>query len=123
MRRAWSGLCHEFAVERLHLGHLSSWLLLMSVADLVTTYTLLIQGMGFYEANPVANWWFVRWNIAGMTAFKFLAIGMVIGLAEVAERRRRGRGQLVLWVGIVATAAVFLQGISLYVRHVAPVLA
>jgi hypothetical protein len=118
----WHGLFHELAGEGLHLARLSSWLVLLSVADLITTYALLRHGMGFYEANPVANWWFARWNMAGMTAFKFLAIGVAIGLAEFAERRRKGRGQLVLWVGILGSAAVFLKGLSLYVHHVVPTL-
>jgi hypothetical protein len=120
--RPWSRLIHEMAGEDLHLARLSGWLVLLSVADLLTTYSLLHHGMGFYEANPVANWWFARWDMAGMTAFKFLLIGGAIGIAEIAERRRPGRGRLVLWIGIVGSATVFLKGLSLYVHHVVPTL-
>lgn len=116
------GLFRAIAVEGLALPRECAWLVLLSVADLITTYALMRHGVGAYEANPIANWWFARWNIAGLAAFKFAAIGCVVTIAEYAERRRAHRGRVVLWVGIAATAAVFLKGLSLYARHVLPIL-
>lgn len=110
----------EIFGDDLVLARESSWLVLLSVADLITTYVLMRHGVGAYEANPIANWWFARWNVAGMAAFKFAAIAGVIVMAEYVERRRRYRGRLVLWVGIAATTVVFLKGLSLYARHVLP---
>lgn len=119
---AWRRFTRELIGEELVLAREGSWLVLLSVADLITTYALMRHGVGAYEANPIANWWFARWNVAGLAAFKFAVIAGVIVLAEYAERRRPWRGRVVLWVGIVATAAVFLKGLSLYVRHVGPLL-
>ena len=61
--------------------------------DLLMTYTLLRRGGGFYESNPIAKWWFARWNIAGMTIFKFLSLAVAIVASEVVERRRPGLGR------------------------------
>lgn len=118
----WRRFGRELTGEELILGRESGWLVLLSVADLITTYALMRHGVGAYEANPIANWWFTRWNVAGLAAFKFAAIAGVIVVSEYAERRRPWRGRAVLWTGIIATAAVFVKGLSLYVRHVLPVL-
>jgi hypothetical protein len=88
------------------------------VLDLFMTYILLRHGVGAYEANPIARWWFVRWNIAGMTAFKFGVIGLVIGVCEFVERHRPGRGKAVLWLGCVGAAAVVVHGARLFYEHI-----
>jgi hypothetical protein len=62
----------------------------------------------------VALWVFQRWNIAGMTIFKFGAIALAIALGELVERRRPGWGKAVLLVGCAATAAVIWHGLRLY---------
>ena len=103
-------LFRELTGEPLLLEQECCWLILLSVFDLLMTYVLLRQGMQFYEANPVARWWFTRWNIAGMTAFKFLMVGVAVASCEVIERRRPFWGRAVLWLGIVAAAVVFLRG-------------
>jgi hypothetical protein len=121
-RRRWGPFLREAAGDDLVLARESTWLVLLSVADLITTYALMRHGVGAYEANPIANWWFARWNVAGLAAFKFAAIAGVIVVAEYAERRKPWRGRVVLWLGIAATAVVFLKGLSLYARHVLPIL-
>src|SRR5262245_13994873 len=80
-------------------------LILLSAGDLFLTYALLWQGR-IYEANPVARWVFERWNIAGMTIFKFGVIAFVVILAEAIERRRPGVGRSILILGCVTAAAV-----------------
>ena len=71
------------------------------------TYALLRQGhVRFYETNPVALWFFRRWNIAGMTAFKFLLVGLIAALCELVERRRPGLGRRVLRLGCLTTTSV-----------------
>src|SRR5690349_14791977 len=67
--RAWA---REFTGEPLLLAQEAALILVLSTVDLLLTYALLRQGLQFYESNPVARWWFVRWNMAGMTVFKFL---------------------------------------------------
>ena len=68
----------------------------------------------YYESNPVAYWFFARWNMRGMIVFKFAAIGFAIAAGELIERRRPGMGRLVLWVGCLAATAVVWHGLRLY---------
>jgi hypothetical protein len=87
----------------------------LSFADLLTTYLLLRTGSQFYEANPVALWFFQRWNILGMTLFKFTLVGLVIALGEVIERSRPGWGRLLLLAACGATGYAVVRGLRLYV--------
>jgi hypothetical protein len=119
-RSRWHRLFRAVAAEPLRLGREVHWLLLLSAADLLTTYALLRQGVHFYEANPVAAWWFARWNMAGMVAFKCLVIALVLVAAEVVERERPGHGRLVVGLGAVLAGGVFVYGVLLYTRHVGP---
>ena len=85
----------------------------LSVADILITYALLRRGPSFYEANPVAQWFFQRWNIAGMAALKFSVIGAVIAMSEVIERKKPGWGRGVILLGCAASAAVVWHGARL----------
>ncbi|HWE36617.1 MAG TPA: DUF5658 family protein [Isosphaeraceae bacterium] len=88
-------------------------LVLVSVIDLFVTYALLRRSPRFYESNPVAQWFFARWNIAGMALFKFGVIGAVIAIGEVIERRRPRWGRAVLWIGCLAAAYAIYCGLRL----------
>jgi hypothetical protein len=114
-------LAGEFAGDPLLLARESGLLVVISALDLFMTYILLRSGFHFYESNPVAQWWFTRWNIAGMTVFKFLVVSVAIVASEVVERRRPGLGQGILRIGIVAAGAVVIYSLALLVRHQAPV--
>ena len=111
---SWQEHLRDLTSEAGRLQGLSLVLLVLSITDLFVTFTLLRTSPRFYESNPVAMWIFRRWNIAGMTIFKFGAIGLAITLGEVIERRRPGWGKAVLLVGCVATAAVVWHGLRLY---------
>jgi hypothetical protein len=93
---------------------LSVLLLLLSAADLFMTYFLMQTSPRFVESNPVALWFFQRWNIAGMATYKFAVIGSAIAMCEVIERRRPGWGKLVLLIGCVAAAWVLWYSVKLY---------
>ncbi len=109
----WRRLLRDYAVESSFLEQEILLLVALSAADLLVTYALLRQGPSFYESNPFAQWVFQRWNIAGMTLFKFGVIGGVIVVGEVAERRRPGLGRGLMAVSCVATAAVVAYGLRL----------
>jgi hypothetical protein len=88
----------------------------LSAADLLMTYRLLWRGP-FFEANPVAQWFFVRWNIAGMTFFKFGLVIFIIVLAETIERHRPRVGRAILILGCVGAAAATIHGWRLQLAH------
>ena len=92
-------------------------LIALSAADVLVTYILLRRGPAFYESNPVAQWFFLRWNIAGMAVFKFSAMGLVVVIGEIVERHRRGWGRALLSVSCLATAAVVWYGLRLVFGH------
>jgi Domain of unknown function (DUF5658) len=96
---------------------LAAILVAWSLADLFMTYLLLQASPHYYEANPVANWFFTKWNMPGMTVYKFAIVGIVITLCEIIERARPGWGQWVLVAGCVATAIVFARGLLFYLGH------
>jgi len=109
----WRRLLRDYAVESSFLEQEILLLVALSAADLLVTYALLRQGPSFYESNPFAQWVFQRWNIAGMTLFKFGVIAGVIVIGEVAERRRPGLGRILMAVSCIATAAVVAYGLRL----------
>jgi len=81
------------------------------------TFTLLRTSNAFFESNPVAQWFFARWNIAGMAVFKFSIIGAVIAVSEFIERRRPGLGRFVLLVGCFGAAYAVYKGFNLYMGY------
>ena len=96
---------------------LQGWIILfliLSIADLVVTYWLLSYSPTFYESNPVANWFFKKWNFAGMTFFKFGVVAVVVVISEFVERKRPGTGKFVLILGSIVTAAVVAYSVRLY---------
>ncbi len=104
--------------EKVLLDTEIGWLLVLSAADIFLTHALLRQGQRFYESNPLADWFFQRYNIAGLVAYKFLIISVVIIICEFVERRRPGLGRLVLQIGIVAAGGVVVYSLYLVVTRV-----
>jgi hypothetical protein len=116
----WKGVRREFHGAPFLLSRESVALVLVSVLDVLMTHTLLRQGFHFYESNPVARWFFARWNMAGMVGFKFLVISIAIVACEVVERRRPGVGRRIIGIGVVAACAVVAYSVLLFIRHVQP---
>ena len=113
----WSALFRAGVLEPSRVQGFAALLVILSGADLFMTYALLRASPRFFESNPVAQWFFARWNMAGMVAFKFSIIAGVIALAELIERRRAGRGKFVLMVGCVGAAYAVIVGLRLYLGH------
>jgi hypothetical protein len=89
-------------------------LVAISVGDVLMTYMLLRASPNFYESNPVANWLFTKYNIAGMVFLKFAGVAIAVVLAEYVEHHRPGLGKFVLIFGIGVTATVVIYGLYLY---------
>jgi hypothetical protein len=89
----------------------------MSIADLLMTYVLLRHGGPFFESNPIAQWFFERWNVTGLVAFKFVMLIGVVTLGEVIEHHRPRLGRLILLLGAVLATYAFVHGIRLFVEH------
>jgi hypothetical protein len=94
-----------------------AWLLLVSILDILLTTALLHRGPQFVESNPLAAWFFRRYNVAGLVLYKFVLISAVVVIAELVERIKPGRGRFVLRIGIIAATAVVIYSIMLHLRH------
>ncbi len=114
LSKAWSG----GAVEESQIQGLAVLLIVLSAADLLMTVTLLRASPRFFEGNPLANWFFARWNIMGLVIFKFGILAGVTVVSEFIERRRPGWGRFVLLIGCVGAAYAVYSGLKLYVGHV-----
>jgi DNA-directed RNA polymerase subunit RPC12/RpoP len=115
--RGWRTLIRAGGAEASHLEAENLALIALSAADVLVTYVLLRRSPAFYESNPVAQWFFVRWNIAGMAMFKFSAMGLVVVIGEIVERHRPGWGRGLLLASCAATAAVVFHGLRLLFGH------
>jgi len=113
----WRGI-REFGVfQDSQVQGMACGLLGLSAADLFMTFTLLRTSPAFFESNPVAQWFFARWNIAGIVLFKFSIIAAVIVVSEFIERRRPGWGRFVLLIGCCGAAYAVYKGYSLYLGY------
>lgn len=101
-------------LEESRVQGLASGLLVLGAIDLYLTFTLLRRSPAFFEANPVAHWFFARWNMAGMVLFKFAVLGFAIAASELIERRRPGWGKFVLAVGCFGTLYAIHKGYTLH---------
>jgi hypothetical protein len=104
----------SFAWSRSQVELLAFCLIVLSLLDLLTTYVLLRSFTECYEANPIADFFFKRWNILGMTLFKFTLVGVVIAACEIIERSRPRWGNVVLVFACVAATAVVLKGLHIF---------
>lgn len=100
-----------------HLGQFGVWLVLLSAGDLFVTYILLRSGSHFYEANPIAAWFFHKANIVGMIAYKFLLVGIIVTLAETIERHRPRVGKAIAALGSCLALYAMTKGIGLLIEH------
>ncbi len=113
-RFPWLDQVRPWIFESSHVQGFGTWLVILSAADLFMTFTLLRRSAAFFESNPIAQWFFVRWNMTGMVFFKFSLIAGVILLSEIIERKRPGLGRFVLLVGCLGAAYAVVQGGRLY---------
>ncbi len=110
----------SFIWSRSQIEMLAFCLIALSMLDLLTTYALLRSYNECYEANPVADFFFKRWNILGMTLFKFSLVGVVIAACEIIERSRPRWGKVVLVFACLAAGAVVVKGMQIFTMMIFP---
>jgi hypothetical protein len=120
-RAKWLDHLRPWVFETSQVQGIGTWLIILSLADLLMTFALLRKSPAFFESNPIAQWFFQKWNIAGMVGFKFSMIAGVILLSEIIERKRPGWGRFVLLVGCIGAAYAVFTGGRLYMAPEVPV--
>jgi hypothetical protein len=109
------------------LGHLpmeteTTVFILINLLDFFCTYWLLMAGrvgnLRFVESNPVARYFIESWGpVKGMLGFKLTVVTFVCLVAQIIAIKREDLGRKVLLFGTVATGAVVVYSVALYLRH------
>ncbi len=88
------------------VGLLYTTFVLLSTADLLATYKLLLNGVK--EGNALANYVLRVYGIPGMFVYKILLV-VIFGLSILFISRREPRlAQLILWGGILLMGVIAL---------------
>jgi hypothetical protein len=116
----WLDHVRPWVFETSQVQGIGTWLIILSAADLLMTFALLRKNPAFYESNPIAFWFYSRWDMKGMVFFKFSIIAGVILLSEIIERKRPGWGRLVLLIGCIGAAYAVFTGGRLYMAADVP---
>jgi len=102
---------HSLPLEREH-----STYIVVSALDVFMTYILLSYG-GFEESNPLADYFFAGWNIAGMAFYKFGAVALVSVFAQIIANRRLETARALLNFASIVTASVVIYSFWLLLNN------
>ena len=97
--------------------------IMASALDLFMTYLLLVYSGGpdgevtFYESNPLARYFYDRWDHYGLVCFKFGIVAFVAVNAQIIAAKRPRAAQLLLNFATVLVACVVIYSFSLLVRN------
>jgi hypothetical protein len=84
-----------------------TWLVIVSVLDIVFTWLILRQGGA--EANALAARIIQSYGLQGMVLFKSVMIVFVISLCEFTGHRRLASGRLLAWsAALISTLPVIV---------------
>ncbi|MEM6750358.1 MAG: hypothetical protein AAF612_07805 [Planctomycetota bacterium] len=105
------------ATAPVHMPGLFLAVLLAGSLDLLLTLNVLSKG--FVEANPAAEWVWLRWGGAGLTGLKYLTLAVFFvachALSQLEPARARAVGWTALYLAVtpVAWTAGMLLGQAL----------
>jgi hypothetical protein len=119
---SWSAGLKRLFAGRLPLETETAVFILVNLLDFLMTYWLLMAGQvgrnRFVEGNPVARYFIESWGpVKGMLGFKLAIVVLVCVISQLIAIKRPDLGRAVLIFGSVATGAVVVYGLSLYLRH------
>lgn len=127
IRNRWPVTAYNFLFRTARpLEKESSLFILVSALDFFMTYLLLIYSGGgggteFYESNPVARFFYERWDVYGLVGFKFGAVATVAVFAQIIATERLRAARWLLNFATMLIACVVIYSLSLLLRH-SPVL-
>jgi hypothetical protein len=114
-------------LRRLVTGHLpleteTAVFILVNLLDFLMTYWMLMAGqvgrLRFVEGNPIARYFIESWGpVKGMLGFKLGVVVLVCVISQLIAIKRPDLGRVVLIFGSLATGAVVIYGVTLYLRH------
>jgi hypothetical protein len=102
----------SFFSDKLPLQSETCFFILVSALDVYATYLLLARG-GHEESNPFARFFFDRWGMDGMIAFKFTSVAVVCVIAQIIARRKLMTARLLLIFLTLLVSAVVVYSLYL----------
>ena len=69
------------------------------------------------EANPIANYFYERWEFAGAIAFKLAIVAFVTVVAQIVAIKKIQTARALLIVGSIIVGCVVIYSINLYFQH------
>ena len=87
----------------------------VSVFDIVMTHRLIRTGR-FHESNPVAKFFYDRWDMDGMIFFKMAMVAFVVVLTQLIARRRPRWAHSVLYLAICVVSMVVIYSLLLLLK-------
>ena len=92
--------------------------LLVSWLDVLMTYWLLTHQTGiFIESNPAADLVRSQWGFAGMVAYKFLLVGIVVMNSFIIVRYRPEIARRLIQFATLVVNAVVIYSLFLLLIH------
>lgn len=77
--------------------------------------TNILLRRGAIEANPFANFFYLRWGFNGMIAFKLILVAFICVVAQLIAIKKLHTGRNVLYLGSLVTGLVVIYSARLFV--------
>ena len=90
--------------------------IVINLLDIFVTYALL--RFGGIESNPIAKFFYDRWNIQGMVYFKMVIVAFVSVLSQIVACYDIKRAQRLLWFGSLIVGIVVAYSLMLLSRRI-----
>ena len=111
-------LATRFWTEPLHLPAESWVFLLLNLADLLVTNTILNhRDQWGYESNPVARYWHGQWGLYGLVFLKFTLVAVVLVICQMIHRYRPTLARRLLVVCCIIVCLVVCYGLTMVITY------
>jgi hypothetical protein len=89
------------------------WFIFINCLDIFMTFMLLCAGA--MEANPIANFFYKRWEFNGMVAFKLITVAAVCIIAQIVAQQKLEKARWLLYAGSVIVGLVVAYSFALLI--------
>jgi hypothetical protein len=97
--------------ERMKLWGALCLFFVLSMTDLLMTYSLIHSDSAVYEGNPVAAEWLAKFGWAGLIALKVITCFVFIWICSFLASRNSKLAHVLATVGCLLVAAVILYSL------------
>jgi len=95
------------------LEELTRAFIALNLLDLVITIFLLDDGK-FYESNILANYFIIRWGIAGAVTYKIVILLIIVVITQIIAHHKINWARNLLTFGCAIAGAVVIYSTYIY---------